>query len=343
MNKYKYSGSVYFDALIKGVVNKTQMPLVELTFGTSNASVSPINSNYEISALHFKGHYLNRKSAKMPVSFISLTELTGNLQGQPFNGSLQVEDFTHPLISFTAHTQLNLEALGHFYKPDTIEQMSGTLVVNASFSGHADDKKSYESSGNVEMQNVNFKLKRKAVDFAKFNGHFILSDNQLTVKDFHGEIAGSDFQLNGSFNNIFSYLMIPDQTLACEADLSSRNIDLNELLEDKTKTTEEDTAYRLDFSDKLNLKMRLNVGIISFRKFEAWQMRGAISLSNKILTTENLSFKAVEGTVLLQGSINTTKKDSMLISYNADVKRLDINQLFYQMGNFGENVLTDKT
>lgn len=342
IDKYNYSGSVYFDAAINGIANKNHTPLVELSFGTSDGTLSPRNSEYKITALHFKGHYLNRKSAKQPVSFVSLTELSGSLEQQPFNGSLQVENFSHPLISCSVRSKIKLESLSHFYKPDTVEQMNGDLMVNATFSGHADDKKSYSSSGTIEMQNVNFRLKLKAVDFSSFNGHFILAGNSLNVKDFKGQIAGSDFNINGSFNNIFSYLMLPDQTLSCDADLTSRNIDLNELLEDKTQTTNEDTAYRLDFSDKLVLKLRLNVGIISFKKFQAWQMRGSITLANKILNTENLSFKAVEGNVLLQGSINTSKSDSMLISYSADVKRLDINQLFYEMGNFGETVLTDK-
>ncbi len=342
IDHYNYTGSVYFDASVKGVANKKHTPLIELSFGTTDATLSPESSNYKISALHFKGYYINRKSAMQPVSFISLTELSGNLEGQPFKGSLQVEDFTHPFVNFSIRSNVNLEALSHFYKPDTIEQMHGNLLVNASFKGRADDRKSYASAGNVEMQNVSFRLKRKVVDFSRFNGHFSLSGNQLMVRDFRGEVAGSDFLFNGSFNNIFSYLMLPDQTLSCEADLSSRNIDLDELLEDKSESTKNDTAYKIDFSDKLNLKLRLNVGIISFRKFQAWQMKGSITLSNKILNTENLSFKAVDGTVLLQGSINTLKKDSMLISYNADLKRLDINQLFYELGNFGQSVLTDK-
>lgn len=342
IDNYNYTGSVYFDAIIKGVASKNHTPLVELSFGTADATLSPKHSNYKITALHFKGHYVNRKSAKQPVNFISLTELSGNLEGQPFKGSLQVEDFAHPFVNFSIRSNINLEALSHFYKPDTIEKMNGTLLINASLSGRADDKKSYTSSGNVEMQNVTFRLKNKEVDFNNFNGDFSLSGNKLTVKDFRGQAEGSDFLLSGSFNNIFSYLMLPDQTLSCDADLSSRNIDLNELLEDKSESTKGDTAYRVDFSDKLNLKLRLNIGIISFRKFQAWQMKGAITLTNKILNTESLSFKAVDGTVLLQGSINTSKKDSMLISYSADIKRVDINQLFYEMGNFGQNVLTDK-
>lgn len=342
IDHYNYTGSVYFDATIKGVAGKNYSPLVECSFGTADATLSPHNSEYKIAGLHFKGHYINRKSTKQPVSFISLTELSGNLQGQPFKGSLQVEDFTHPFINFTAYTNLKLESLGHFYKPDTIEQMQGDLLVNASFSGRSNDKKSYTSSGSVEMKNVSFSLKRKAVDFTHFNGHFVLSGNQLKVKDFNGQIAGSDFQINGSFNNIFSYLMLPDQTIACEADLTSRNIDLNELLEDKSQTTKEDTAYKIDFSDKLNLKLKLNVGIISFRKFQAWQLHGLVTLAGKVLNTDQLSFKAVDGSVLIKGSISASKKDSMLISYSAAVNRLDITQLFYEMGNFGQDILTDK-
>ncbi len=342
VDQYNYSGSVNFDASINGLVSSSRSPLIDIKFGATNATLSPRNSDYKITALHFKGHYINRKSTKQPVSYISLTELRGNLEGQAFKGSLQVEDFAHPFVNFTAQSKVRLASLSHFYKPDTIAQMDGDFLVNASFSGRADDKKSYTSSGTIEMQNVNFRLKRKDVNFNNFNGHFALDGNQLTVKDFRGQADGSDFQLNGRFNNIFSYLMLDNQILLCDADLASRNIDLNELLEDKSVSTQGDTAYKIDFSDQLNLKLRLNIGIISFRKFQAWQMRGAIVLADKVLSTDNIAFKAVEGSIVLQGSINTSRRDSMLISYNADVKKLNISQLFYEMGNFGQTILTDQ-
>src|SRR5205814_9489855 len=119
IDNYNYTGSVYFDAIIKGVANKNHTPLVELSFGTADATLSPKQSNYKITALHFKGHYINRKSAKQSINYISLTELSGNLEGQPFNGSLQLEDFAHPFVNFSVRSNVNLEALSHFYKPDT--------------------------------------------------------------------------------------------------------------------------------------------------------------------------------------------------------------------------------
>lgn len=341
MEGYKYSGSVYFDARIKGTWTKAASPLIDISFGTVNATLSPPNSNQKITALHFKGHYTNHKTLKNPVSFLSLTDINGKLESQSFNGSLQLENLSHPFINFNLNSNIDLESLSHFYLPDTLEKMEGTLMVNASFTGKPYDRSSYVSSGTIELRNVSFRLKKKNVEFSNFNGHFFLSGNQLTVKDFKGNAAGSDFQLNGKFNNVFSFLMLPDQSINCDADVVSRNLDLNELLEDKTKSVS-DSSYKIQFSDKLNLRLKLNIGIITFRKFEAWQTKGTVALANKIFSATRLSFKAMNGAINMQGIINAVRNDSILISCTADVKTLDVNQLFYQCENFGQEIMTDK-
>lgn len=342
LSKYRYDGDIYFNLKISGKSSKKTTPKISATFGTENATLKPKDSDYTLKNIRFKGDYTSSISMSKPYALLRLNNLSASLEGQPFNANLEVEDFNNPLIHLRAKSKINLEVLRGFFMPDTVESMSGNVVMDATITGRTNDKTSWLSDGDFILQNVSFKLKEKPVAFTDFNGTFSLAGNRLTLTNIRGNAAGSDFSANGSFDNIYSFILSDNEVLNGKITLSSRNLDLNELLEDKKKSTETDTLYRLDFNKRLSVSMNVNVGILTFRKFQAWQMNGNIELHNKILTTSNLNFKACEGSIKLEGSINAQDNDSILIAYDANIKKIDINQLFSQMGNFGQSVLIDK-
>jgi hypothetical protein len=50
----------------------------------------------------------------------------------------------------------------------------------------------------------------------------------------------------------------------------------------------------------------------------------------------------MNGLVNMDAVINVSRHDSIVMSYDATIRRLDIHQLFYEMENFNQDVLTDK-
>lgn len=342
LNNFRYTGNIYFTMRISGVSGDKTTPLVSANFGTENASLMPKSSDYKLSNIRFKGEYISNISNAKQVSRLQLNDINAVLEGQPVKASLLIEDFNNPYIDISAKSAINLSVLSNFYMPDTLQSISGKVIVDARIRGRSNDQLSWISEGTVIAEQVNFRLKSKALDFTNFNGQFNLQGNQLTVTDLRGNAAQSDFTINGTFNNVLGYLLTKDEKISGDARVSSRNLDLNELLENKKQSTATDTMYRLDFSNRVDLKLQVSIGILSFRKFQAWQSRADISIRNKILTTSDLSFKSFNGTLALDGSINTSKPDSILIICDASVSKLDMNQLFSQMENFGQTILTDK-
>ncbi len=342
LKNYRYDGDIYFNMQINGISDKEHTPLVIADFGTKNASLMPRSSDYKLKNIRFKGNYKSRVSASQPISRLQLNGLEASLEGQAIKANLLIEDFSNPYIDLNVHSKINLEVLSRFYMPDTLESISGEVQLDAVIKGHSKDKTSWQSNGSLTSQNVAFKIKGKDVHFTGFNAKLELQGNQLAVKDFKGNAAGSDFYIVGNFDNVLGYFLTKDEKISGKASLTSRNIDLNELLEDKKHTTVSDTSYRLDFSPRLNLDLKLNIAMITFRKFDAWQINGNVSLQNKVLSTQNLNLKTCEGNLGLNGKIDASRNDSILIAIDASVNKININQLFSQLGNFGQNVIEDK-
>lgn len=339
---YEYDGKVYFDVSVKGNVGHAESPLIQAKFGARDAEVQPDGTDYSIRQLSFSGTYSNRNPTGNASDRLQFTDMKGVLKGQPFQLQLLIEDFTTPYIRLQAQSKLDLAVLSRFYCPDTIESIAGSVEANARIQGRSNEPRSWISAGRLLAHDVQFKLKGSTVVYRGIKGEVELSGNRLLLNDFSGMLAGSDFKVNGHVDNAFAFFLDERQHMDCNVQLVSRNLDLNELLEDDAGSKGQDTSYRLDFNPRLNLRCALDIGMLSFRKFEAWQLKGTLDLRDRILQGQQIKFKAFEGALTLNGRMDATRKDSVLIACDAELKRLDVTEVFTQLGNFGQEVLMDK-
>jgi len=341
-NDFTYKGTVSFDMTIRGILDQKQSPLIDIDFGARQVSIIPKKNGVQLKQVNFTGSYTNLKSKSQPASFLSVQKFQAVMGGHDFRGSIEITDFKAPFVKMQVSGTLDLAQLSEFYMPDTVESMKGMIVTDAAFSGKIGQLKTYLASGSLELRSLDFRLKKKSTQFRDFNGIFTLAGNKVEMENFSGNIGASDFLMQGSFTNLFSYLLLPDERLSVNASLSSRELNLDELIEKKETRAGKDTVYRLHFSDKLQMAVEVQVDHIHFEKFTARKLHGKVQLTNQVLSAPALHLNTMEGGIVLSGSVNASRRDSILVSAEADIKKINITQLFYQMGNFGQDIVQEK-
>jgi hypothetical protein len=345
---FSTKGKIAFTLNINGDEDAKHTPDVAINFSIRDGKVIPKTNDVSLEKLTASGTFHNRSSSKTDV--LEIPALTAVLGGRKITAGIKIEDFKNPFLTLNAKTELDLSRLNHFMKLDTLEELSGDLALNISFAGKIKDLPRYNStalykvkaSGDIELKDVEFRLKHNPLKFKNINGAFSLHDNNVNVASLEGNISSSDFKLNGVFRNFLTYLLIPGQDADVDANLTSSEIDLDELLSNKSATAENDTSYKLKFNPRLVCNLNVDIGKLHFRKFAATKMKGAIRLSDQVITGKDLSFNSMSGTVLMDASINASRKDSVIISCNANCTKLDITQLFYELENFDQSTMTDK-
>jgi hypothetical protein len=338
---FTYKGSVTFDMIIRGMLSRTKSPLVEIKFGASEVTITPVKGGEALKRVSFTGFYSNRKSDADPASVVSIKKFQASLQGNSLKGDIEITDFKMPFVRLNIKGAMNVALLPGFFKPDTLESIHGTIAADAFFSGKIGQLNTYKAGGTLELKGIGFQLRNKVIAFENFNGLFTLSGNDVEMQNFGGTLGTSDFLVQGSITNLYSWLLLPHQSLVVKAGVTSHELNLDELME-KTRSAQKDTVYTLHFSDKLSGEINLNVSHLHFQKFEARDLSGRILLADQLLKAESLRFNSMEGSLVISGSINAARNDSILISADAHVKNINITQLFYQMGNFGQAVVEDK-
>lgn len=340
LSGFSCSGKVYFDLGLKG--NTTDGVGLSVRFGADKASIRPKNSPHALESVRFSGTFSNRLSRKNPVEDLQVNGFEALLDGQRLTGAFRLTDFANPIVELRANASLRLDVLGQFYQPDTIENMQGGIVADLSLKGRARDQATWVSSGSLQLENGSFRLRGSSVQYEALSGRVDFAKSGIQVSGFSGRADGSDFRLDGTLKNVFAYLLTKDVKIGGDLKLTSRNLDLDELFRDKSVAPTSEEPYRFSLPGQTNVRMQVEVGLLSFRKFQAWQMSGTITLDDKVLSGRDIAFKAFEGHLVLQGRMDATSDDSLYVVCDVQVKGINVTEMFSQLGNFGQEVMTDR-
>ncbi len=341
--EFDSKGIFYFVASVNGVLSKKSTPVVTASFGIAKGSVRQTKENLTAQNVEVKGIYTSAGKGRL-----SITNFSGVLPEGSLKGNFKIDDFSNPMLDAKVEGIVNLEELQKFLRIDTIESLKGNMKINASFAGHI--KKNTDSyvnedktSGLITLTDVSMRLRKNPMKFDNISGAFSLTDNNVEVKAFKGNVSNSDFNIDGTFKNMLAWLLLKDEPLTVDITMKAKKIDLNDILSDKTQTpSKTEPAYKLNLSKFLDLTLHSEIDRLVFRKFEATEIRGLLLMKDKHIYANPLNFRTMDGSIATIGDLNGTRNDSVFINCNADLQGLNVSKMFTEFENFGQTTMVDK-
>lgn len=345
---YSFKGDFNFNAIIKGIISENVNPLFTASFSLKNGDIIRNNTNIALSGVSFTATYTNGTKHTSESSVLDIPSFASSLNDGSISGRIKIINFSRPEIDLRLSADLNLKDVFLFVKTDTIESASGRLKLNTEIKGvfenmsnfTAKDFISSTATGNLDLLNAEIIFKGSKEKLSNLNGTFVFNNNDIESKSFSGNYMSSDFVLKGSFRNILPYLFLENQNLLIDANIESNNIDIGELLE--TSSGKTDTVYQIKFPDNIQFHLAIKVYKASFNRFTATNITGAVALRNKQLIAKDVSLNAMNGRIGFTGLIDGSQAGKLLISCDASVNKVNIQRLFYEMENFGQNSIEDK-
>jgi hypothetical protein len=347
INEYNSEGEFYFNGTVKGKFSDMTMPQLTADFGINNANITQTTSAISLQKVSLTGSFTNGKKCNAQTSALILKSVYAKLNNGSISGELKLEDFDNLLIDSKINASISLEELQRFVKFDTVETISGQLNLDVFLNGkwtdiHAVSAEKSTITGTVQLTDVNFKIKNNILPFTNINGNFTFDNNNLIITDFAGNIANSDFQLKGEFKNIIGFLFRKNETITIDASLNSKNIDLNELLENKEENSASQSPYKLMFSNRIDFNLNSQIAHLEFRKFEASDIKGIVKLRNRQLTVDPIVISTMNGTFSTKGIVDGSDTSKLYISCISEAKNINVTKMFTAFENFGQMTVTNK-
>jgi len=345
---YKSDGTIHFTALIKGMLGKGELPNINIVFGMKDGSINQPKSNITLNEISFDARFNNGEKHNSSTFKLAFENFKAHMAQGSANGNFSIENFENPFLKVEARADINLSEMVKFLNVDIFEDIKGGLTMNFLFSSKINDLSKFKPedfinskcNGNAQLTNASFSLKEHNKKFKNIYGNFQFNNNDIIIDSLKAFTESSDFKLNGYFRNALSFIFIPAQKISVDAGLKSNKMLLDELLFSSVK--QNDTIYKMQFSEFIDYNLDVNIKHLLFRRFEAHNINGKFKLNNKILKADNINFDAFDGAIIASATIDGRQKDIFLSQCKAKLQKTNINKMFYQLENFGQNELIDK-
>ena len=296
-----------------------------------------------------QGQFALDMTAQGVPSRITVKGFTARTASGTLGGDWESAGLTNAPIKARLHMDVGLADLMRFARVDTLEQVEGRLVANASAAGklrsmsdlRASDLNGLHIEGQAALRNATLKVKGMRHRVEALDADMALRGNDATFHGLKGTVQGNTLVLRGTLRNLMPFLLFDGQQLAIDAEATARHIDLGALLQRDGDARHGTSGYALTLPASIALDLRARVDELTFEEFTATNIQGTLRMKDRVLRVSPVTLNTASGAVL--GSLDLDARSAPgtahRLAIDADFHGIDIRQLFQGFQDFGQEFI----
>lgn len=313
--------------------------VIKSDFGIKKATITYKESNTTLNNVNLLGSIIMNENR----SVLTLKNISANLNNNSFTGDVELTNFKDPYLKLKLSANTKLQELISFYPIDTLENLSGSINVNAELEGLISEMKSNAYSPSIKA-NGNAVITDLKATFKQTNKIINIPEGKLELNNRHLNVYGlklikgnSDVMLVGELPNFLGYLFDSKAPLTIVAQVTSDKIELEDFLFGTGKSSE---TSSINIPSNLDFNISVNIKNLTFSKFVADNITGNMLLKNQKIALKDLNLNVTDGDVKLNAFADVSG-DKIKVSADCDLTKLNIQKLFTQLNNFGQTTIKD--
>lgn len=341
-NDYNFDGEIRVDGGLSGPMGDRGNPVLESELEIRYGSIQEQNNGIRAKELEGEARFSSEGEKGNPE--LTVDELIFHLGGGEWKSRGAWEGGRYPNIVLGVEGESPVSETVQFLGIDTLREANGQWNASVRIRGPIPsgmewgkaDLQRLSIDGQAELKDATLAVKGNKNAFEELNGEFLLYDMNAKVVDFSGKVRNSDFKLNGRFQDLLPYLLLPEQKLVVHSELHSERIDLDPLL-----TSEEDASseeYQLEFPDHVHLSLNTRIGRLSFQEFKAEKINGKLEFGPGGFRANGLSLDLADGS-LTGGMRISAGSNPYRARASANLTGIDIRAFFRNFDSFGQELL----
>ena len=313
--------------------------ILKSDFGIKKATITYKEKNTTLTNVNLLGNITVNENR----SNLTLKNISASLNNNSFSGDMELTNFKDPYLKLKLAANTKLEELISFYPIDTLENLSGTINLNAEIEGLISEMKanayspSIKANGNAVIADLKATFKQTDKHINIPEGKFELNNRHLNVYGLKLIRGNSDVMLMGELPNFLAYLFDPKEPLTVVAQVTSDKIELEDFLFGAGKSSENSA---INIPANLDFNVSVDVKHLTFAKFVADNIKGNMLLKNQKIALKDVSLNATDGEVKLNAFADASG-ENLKVSADCDLTGLNIQKLFTQLNNFGQTTIQD--
>ncbi|NNC93949.1 MAG: hypothetical protein HKN92_00195 [Chitinophagales bacterium] len=269
----------------------------------------------------------------------------------------KMSPFKKARFTTTLNGKANLERFEAYVADSLLTDLGGDIEFNSLFfSGSYEDfdnikDSKFRLSGSFDLDDIH--LTYNKIDYEKINGKLEFKNKDIIASDFMIQFLETDFEFNGKLANLLEYIFNLTQNkgsrgtpLIANGQLRSQQFNLGSVIDGFSPSKpsgkkSEDAVYSVALEQVLNMKgeLKTNIASLVFDKMELENLTADLSLDPASIQIKKLDCDGMGGQISSNGNLNVKDKNTITLRLVSKVDAIEIDEMFRQCNNFGQNVL----
>jgi hypothetical protein len=347
ISDYDPSGNLIIRSKIKGLLNKTSNPHIEIDWQLRNGKVSYKKSDLIIKDISFEGKFSNGIDNQTETSSISIKGFNAKLGSSECTGSASLKKLKNPLLDLSLKGRIFPGELKEFFGIKYISAAEGSVDFNLNVIGAALTGKSLTPDGIIDLKPV-ADLTFNSLTLGLRDNKLLLNNvsgvmkiqNSIEAKNILLNYKGQNIKIGGKFNNLPEWLAGRPVTFSAEADVVFDKFFPEEFM-GKPDTSGRSQNLRKGFNlpDDIILDIKFRADSLSYKTFLAAGVEGILNYHPKLLNIMSLKMYSLKGLISGNGFIAQNSNKSLMTKGIFNVSNIDINKAFTTFHDFGQTFL----
>ena len=347
VSDYDPSGVIIANSAIKGLLNRTSNPHVEINWQLKNGRIAYKKSNITFRDISFSGHLSNGSGNRYFTSSVSVSDFKGKLGSSEYTGSAILKNFTSPLIDLSLKGRVFPDELKEFFNIKQISRADGSVdmdlkLVRSNWSGKRfslNDIIDLKPQANLTFNSLTLGLQNNKTLFEKVEGTVVIQNN-IRAKDIRFDYRGQNIKITGEFNNLPEWFSGRAVTMSAIANVTFDKL-IPEAFFNETpvsgKTDHKPKA--IEFPHDLLLDINFRIDSLTYKTFSSSKIVGVLNYRPRVLTFKSLNMHSLRGLISGTCFIAQNKNRDLMAKGSFTVSNIDVNKAFTTFHNFGQSFL----
>ncbi len=348
INDVKTTGSFTINGTLKGIVDSTHIPLMDIKIASDNASFKYPDLPKAVDNITIDAQ-LKNETGFVKDTYINIPNLTFRIDNEPFRMSGSAKNITeNPIVNMEMQGTLNLANIEKVLPVEMEQKLSGIFKADVAlgFDMEAIEKEQYNkvnAQGTASLTGFNYDAGFKN-ELKIANAAVAFQPGTITLKELTANTGQTDIKVTGNINNLIPFLM-SKQDLKGRFAVQSNTFNVNDFMASEEGTTKNNssdkpedsqktaTAEAVKIPDFLDATLDFNATNVIYDNLELKNAKGTAAIANETISLSNFTSDIFGGNIALSGNVST-KEAIPTFNMNLDLSKIDIDQSFEKLELF---------
>ncbi|MEG9326997.1 AsmA-like C-terminal region-containing protein [Salinimicrobium catena] len=337
------SGDFVVNGFIRGIVDETYIPKMEININSDNASFKYPDLPKKVEDITIAAEVINT-TGLADDTYVNIDTLNFRIDQDAFRANGKLRNLTgNMLVDMAVKGSINLANLEKAYPLELEQDLNGmvTADMSTSFDMESIEKEQYQnvqSNGIATIRNFSYSSPEIPNEIKLATATMKFKSGNAALQDFLATTGSTDLAVNGNIQNFMGY-MFTDQKLKGNFTARSKSFSVNDFMvkekpSAETESTRTQTAATAEEAIKipsfLDVQLDFVADQVLYDNLVLKNAKGKLAINNETASLQNVTASIFNGSINLNGNVSTGEPVPTF-GMKLDLNSIDIAQAFRDM------------